>query len=78
MVTRDPVESGLAVPPVKPINLATKPAHKGTLIPAFIDGIVASKSPRTSDLDVTLDAIAIAAACDEAVLSSSPVQIRYQ
>jgi predicted dehydrogenase len=78
MVTRDPVEPGLAVPPVEPINLAPKPAHKGVLIPAFIDGIVTNRSPRTPDLDATFDAIAIAAACDEAVSNSSPVQIRYQ
>jgi predicted dehydrogenase len=78
MVARDPIEPGLAMPPVEPINLATKPAHKGVLIPAFIDGIVANRSPRTPDLDATLDAIAIAAACDEAVFSSCPIQIRYQ
>jgi predicted dehydrogenase len=78
MVARDPAEPGLAMPQVEPINLATKPAHKGALIPAFIDGIVANRSPRTPDLDATLDAIAIAAACDQAVSGSCPVQIGYQ
>jgi predicted dehydrogenase len=78
MTTRDPVEPGLAVAPVEPLKLATKSAHKGALIPAFVEGIVLNKSPRTADLDATLDAIAIAAACDEAVSTSSFVQIRYQ
>lgn len=78
MTARDPVEPGLAVAPVQPVDRATKPAHKGALIPAFVEGIVQNRSPRTADLDATLDAIAIAAACDEAVSRSSPVQIRYQ
>lgn len=77
MTGRDPVEPGLAVAPVEPICLATKPAHKGALIPAFIEGIVLNKPSRTAELDATLDAIAIAAACDEAVSNSSPIQIRY-
>jgi predicted dehydrogenase len=78
MTARDPAEPGLAVAPVEPINLATKPAHKGALIPAFVEGIVLNKPPRTTDVDATLDAIAIAAACDQSVASSSSVQIRYQ
>jgi predicted dehydrogenase len=78
MTARDPVEPGLAVAPIEPINLATKPAHKGVLIPAFVEGIVLNKPAQTTDLDATLDAIAIAAACDESVSSSSSVQIRYQ
>jgi predicted dehydrogenase len=78
MTARDPVEPGRAVAPVEPLKLATKPAHKGALIPAFVEGIVFNKSPRTADLDATLDAIAVAAACDEAVSTSSFVQIRYQ
>ena len=48
------------------------------LIPAFVEGIVLNKPSRTVDLDAMLDAIAIAAACDEAVSTCSPVQIRYQ
>ena len=78
MTARDPVEPGLAVAPVEPINLATKPAHKGALIPAFVEGIILNKPPRTTDFDATLDAIAIAAACDDSVSSCSSVQIRYQ
>ena len=78
MTARDPVEPGGAVAPVEPIRLATKPAHKGTLIPAFVDGIVQKTPSRTADLDATLDAIAVAAACDAAVASSSPLKIRYQ
>jgi hypothetical protein len=78
MTARDPVEPGRAVAPVEPLKLATKPAHKGALIPAFVEGIVFNQSPRTADLDATLDAIAVAAACDEAVSTSSFVQIRYQ
>jgi predicted dehydrogenase len=78
MAARDPVEPGLAVAPVEPLDLATKPAHKGALIPAFVEGIVLNKPSRTADLDATLNAIAIAAACDEAASTSSPVQIRYQ
>ncbi len=78
MTARDPLAPGLPTAPVVPIALATKPAHKGALIPAFIDGIVLNKSPRTADLGATLDAIAIATACDLAVSTSSPVQIRYQ
>lgn len=78
MTARDPLSPGLPTAPVEPIALATKPAHKGALIPAFIEGIVLNKSPRTADLGATLDAIAIAAACDHAVSTSSPVQIRYQ
>jgi predicted dehydrogenase len=78
MTARDPVEPGLAVAPVESIDLATKPAHKGALIPGFIEGIILKKPSRTADLDATLDSIAIAVACDEAVASSSPVQIKYQ
>lgn len=78
MTARDPIAPGLAVALVEPIGLATKPAHKGALIPAFVEGIVLKKSPRTADLDATLDAIAIAAACDRAVANSSPIQISYQ
>jgi predicted dehydrogenase len=78
MTARDPVQPGLPVAPVESIDLATKPAHKGALIPAFVEGIVLKTAPRTADLDATLDAIAIAAACDRAVASSSPVQLRYQ
>ncbi|SHL53638.1 Predicted dehydrogenase [Bradyrhizobium lablabi] len=78
MTARDPVEPGLAVAPVEPLKLATRPAHKGALIPAFVEAIVLNKPSRTADLDATLDAIAIAAACDEAVSTSSFVQIRYQ
>jgi hypothetical protein len=43
-----------------------------------VEGIVSNKSPRTVDLQATLDAIAIAAACDEAVSRSASVQVRYQ
>ena len=78
MTSRDPVEPGLEVAPIQPVNLATQPAHKGALIPAFVEGIVSNKSPRTADLQATLDAIAIAAACDEAVSRSAPVQVKYQ
>jgi predicted dehydrogenase len=78
MTARDPVEPGLAVAPVEPVNLATKPAHKGALIPAFIEAIVRNGPSRTQELASALDAIAIAAACDEAIAASSPVQIRYQ
>ena len=49
---------GFEVVPVQPVNLATKPAHKGALIPAFIEGIILNRSPRTTDLEATLDAIA--------------------
>jgi predicted dehydrogenase len=78
MTSRDPLQAGLAVAPTEPIDLATKPAHKGALIPAFVEGIVLQKPPRTADLDAALDAIAVAAACDRAVASSTPVQLRYQ
>jgi predicted dehydrogenase len=78
MTARDPVEPGLVMAPVEPIELATKPAHKGALIPAFVEGIVLNKPPRTVDLDAALDAIAIAAACDQSASSSCSVQIRYQ
>lgn len=78
MVARDPVEPGLPVAPVEFISLASKPAHKGALIPAFVDGIILNRTPHTADLDVTLDAISIAAACDESISHSSSVQIKYQ
>jgi predicted dehydrogenase len=78
MTARDPVEPGLAVASVEPVDLAVKPAHKGALIPAFVEGIFAKMPSRTADLDATFDAIAIAAACDESASSSSSVQIRYQ
>lgn len=78
MSARDPLEPGLAAAPIEPLNLATKPAHKGALIPAFIEGIVLNKPSRTPELDATLDAIAVATASDEAVLSNSRIQIRYQ
>ena len=78
MTARDPVGPGLEAAPVQPVNLATEPAHKGALIPVFIEGITLKRSPRTADLEVTLDAIAIAAACHEAVSRSAPVQVRYQ
>jgi len=78
MTARDPVTPGLQVAPVEPISLAAKPAHKGALIPAFIDGIISCSPPHTTELNATLDAIAVAAACDEAVVSSSSVKIKYQ
>lgn len=78
MTARDPAKPGFSVAPVEPINLAAKPAHKGVLIPAFIEGIVLNKRPDTVDLSASFDAIAIAAACDRAVESSSPVQLTYQ
>jgi predicted dehydrogenase len=78
MTSRDPVEPSLEVAPVQPVRLATQPAHKGALIPAFVEAIVSNKSPRTADLQATLDAIAIAAACDEAVSRAAPVEVRYQ
>lgn len=78
MTARDPVKPGLSVAPVEPVSLATKPAHKGVLIPAFIEGIVMNKRRDTADLSASFDAIAIAAACDRAVESSSPVQLTYQ
>ena len=78
MTSRDPVTPGGETAPVQPIALATKPAHKGALIPSFINGIVQGHSSRTADLAATLDAIAIAAACDEAASIHSQVQIKYQ
>jgi predicted dehydrogenase len=78
MTARDPLEPGHAVAPVEPIGLASKPAHKGALIPAFVEGIVLKKSSRTAELAAAFDAIAIAAACDEAAAGSCPVQIRYR
>jgi predicted dehydrogenase len=78
MTARDPLKPGLAVAGPESITLAAKPLHKGALIPSFVEGIVQKRSPRNADLEATLDAIAIAAACDEAAASSSPVQIRYQ
>ncbi|MCX7307278.1 MAG: Gfo/Idh/MocA family oxidoreductase [Afipia sp.] len=78
MTARDPVTPGDEVAPVQPITLAAKPSHKGALIPPFIDGIIQGKSSRTTDLAATLDAIAIAVACDEAVSMQSQIRIRYQ
>ncbi|TLG77597.1 Gfo/Idh/MocA family oxidoreductase [Methylocystis sp. B8] len=74
MTTRDPVIPGLQVAPAEPINLASKPAHKGALIPAFIEGVMLKQVPQTPDLDV----IAVAVACSEAAAYSSSVKIRYQ
>lgn len=77
MTARDPLEPGVPVAPVRPVDCAIKPAHKGVLIPDFVEGIVLNKSPRSADLDAALDAIAVATACDEAVASSTSVPIRY-
>lgn len=78
MTSRDPVTPGGEVVPPESITLAAKPAHKGALIPAFVDSIVRGLPSRTTELDATLDAIAIAAACDEAVSAQSQIQIKYQ
>jgi predicted dehydrogenase len=78
MTSSDPVAPGGEVAPAEPIALAAKPSHKGALIPAFVEGIVQGRSPRTAELDAALDAIAIAVACDDAVSAQSQIQIKYQ
>ena len=78
MTSRDPVEPDRAATPAQSLDLAAQPAHKGALIPAFVEAILSNSSPRTADLQATLDAISVAAACDEALTRSAPVQIRYQ
>jgi predicted dehydrogenase len=77
MTARDPLEPGAATAPVEAVARATKPAHKGVLIPDFIDGILRGASPRTADLEATLAAIAVAAACDGSAARSTPAEIIY-
>lgn len=78
MTSRDPERPGDPVLAPSAIDLATKPAHKGVLIPPFVDGIVRHANRQTPELDATLDSIAVAIACDESVGTSSTVQINYQ
>lgn len=74
---RDPPQRGMTVAKAEPVQLATTPEHKGVLIPDFVRGIANGASANTSERDAALDAIAIAAACDEAAASSKPVTIVY-
>jgi predicted dehydrogenase len=74
---RDPPERGLPIAKATPLQLATKPEHKGALIPEFVRGIVERTPAQNRERDATLDAIAIAAACDEAAASANPVNIAY-
>lgn len=74
---RDPPERGAPIAWARPVTLATTPADKGVLIPGFVQGIASGAPARNGDLDATLDAIAIAAACDEAAASAKPVSINY-
>lgn len=78
MTSRDPERPGGSVPAPSPVDLATKPAHKGILIPSFVEGIVMHANRETPELNATLDSIAVAVACDESVATSSTVQISYQ
>jgi predicted dehydrogenase len=75
---RDPPERGMPVARATPLPLATTPADKGVLIPDFVRAIAEGGPARNNELDMSLDAIAIAAACDEAAASSQPVKISYQ
>lgn len=75
---RDPPERGMPVAKATPLALATTPADKGVLIPDFVRGIADGGPARSSELDISLDAIAIAAACDEAAASCQTVKISYQ
>ncbi len=74
---RDPPERGMPIAKATPLQLATKPEHKGALIPDFVRGIVEGAPAQNRERDATLDAIAIAAACDEAAVSTNPVNIAY-
>ena len=78
MSARDPLERGLPVPKPESLPLAAKPAHKGALIPAFVESIVAKAPQRTADLAATLDGMAVALACDAAAQTSTSIQIDYQ
>jgi predicted dehydrogenase len=78
MEHRDPLGRGAPVDGARPIALATLPTHKGVLIPEFVQAILSGEPPAEEDLGVTLNAITIAAACDEAAASSRPVNIIYQ
>jgi predicted dehydrogenase len=75
---RDPLERDAPVAHAQSVALAATPANKGALIPEFVRCIVSGAPARNDDLDVTLDAIAVAAACDEAAASAQPIKITYQ
>ena len=78
MSSRDPLEAGHDITPAQPIALASRPIHKGVLIPAFIEGIVTNRHSRTADGNAALDSIAVAVACDQAAASSATIQVNYQ
>jgi predicted dehydrogenase len=78
MSARDPLERGLPIARPEALGLAVKPAHKGTLIPAFVEAIVAKVPQQTPDLAATLDGMAVALACDEATRTSTSIKIDYQ
>lgn len=75
---RDPLGRNTPSPQAQRINLATTPAEKGVLIPEFIRGIASGAPARNDELNLTLDAIAVAAACDEAAASCKRVKVTYQ
>ena len=75
---RDPPERGASITWARQVALAATPADKGVLIPGFVAGIASGAPARNGDLDATLDAIAIAAACDAAAASKQPVTVTYQ
>lgn len=75
---RDPPERGMPVTWATPVALATTPADKGVLIPGFVQGVAAGAPARNDELEATLDAIAIAVACDAAAASRQSATITYQ
>jgi predicted dehydrogenase len=58
------------------ISLPTLPAAKGDLIPAFVSAILNDKD-MNQHTQAMLDVISVCAACDEATISSEPVEVRY-
>jgi predicted dehydrogenase len=77
MVSRDPVVPGTPVAAPERISLATKPHHKGVLIPDFVQRIQDSDGDVDAELATSLDAISAAIACDQSAATGTSIEINY-
>jgi predicted dehydrogenase len=62
--------------PAQPIELASKPATKGDLIPDFVDAII-NDVDLSSDTQTHFDVISVVGACDKSLATGSVTEVEY-
>jgi predicted dehydrogenase len=77
MIARDPVMPGTPVEAPERISLATKPDHKGVLIPSFVRAIRERGRAEDAEFALSLDAISAAIACDRSAATGTSIEIDY-